>query len=71
MFAKVPTNVSITSSGGDVTVVLPQGSTRYLITRDLAGGDYSASVPTTTGRRAAHQISVSSGGGNVNITEAS
>ena len=71
VFTKVPARVNITSSGGDVTVLLPRGSTRYFITDDPAGGDYSASVPKTTSPTAANQISVSSGGGNIQIAEAS
>jgi len=71
VFTKVPARVNITSSGGDVTVLLPRGSTRYLITDDPAGGNVSAPVPTTTSPTAANQVSVSSGGGNIQIAEAS
>jgi hypothetical protein len=71
VFTKVPTNVDITSSGGDITVLLPHGSTQYLVTSSAGGGDYSASVPTTTSKTAGHKINVDSGGGNISIAEAS
>jgi Toastrack DUF4097 len=70
-FTSVPTNLSVTSAGGDVTILLPHGSTAYAITYNPAGGDYTAQVPTTTSPTASHKISVLSGGGNISITEAS
>lgn len=69
VFTSVPANLSITSGGGDITVVLPHGSTRYAITDNPDGGNYSAPVPTDPA--SGHKISVTSGGGNISITEAS
>jgi Putative adhesin len=69
VFTKVPDDVKISSSGGDITIVLPHGSTAYAISRQLAGGDYSASVPTNDA--SGYKIQVDSGGGNVSIAEAS
>lgn len=68
VFTSVPANLSIVSSGGDISVVLPRGSTRYAITSDPGGGTYRAPVPTDPA--SSHKISVTSGGGNVSITEA-
>lgn len=69
VFTAVPENLTIQSSGGDVTVVLPHSTTRYAISYTTSGGDYSAPVPTDS---ASHNtINVSSGGGNVSIIEAS
>ena len=69
-FTKVPTYVSVTSDGGDITILLPHGSTRYDITSDSTtdGGDYSESVPLGS---SGHTITYHSGGGNVTIAEAS
>ena len=69
VFTAVPDYVKVGSSGGDITIVVPRGSTSYHIKSTLSGGDYSASVPTNEASR--HTIRVDSGGGNVNITEAS
>jgi hypothetical protein len=66
-FTKVPANVDIGSSGGDITIVLPRGATEYAISYSTAGGDYGASVPTN--KLSAHKITVRSGGGNVSIIE--
>jgi len=69
VFTAVPAYVKVGSSGGDITIVVPRGHTSYHIKSTLSGGDYSASVPTNDASR--HTIQVDSGGGNVNITEAS
>ena len=69
VFTQVPDDVRISSSGGDVTIVLPHGSTSYAIQSNAGGGDYHASVPTNDA--SGHKIKLGSGGGNINITEAS
>jgi hypothetical protein len=71
VFTSVPTSVSVASEGGDISIVLPQGSTPYYITNNEEGGNYSAQVPTTTNSKAVNTINVDSGGGNVSIAEAS
>ncbi len=64
------TYLNITSSGGDITIVLPHGRPPVRTSRARpSGGDYSASVPTNDASR--HTIKVDSGGGNVSIAEAS
>jgi Putative adhesin len=68
-FTRVPANIDIGSSGGDITIVLPRGATEYAISYSTAGGDYGASVPTN--KFAAHKITVRSGGGDVSIIEPS
>jgi len=70
-FTSVPAKIEVTSSGGDVNIVLPRGATQYAVTVVANGGDYtpSGSVPVNL---AAHDtIAVHSGGGNVSITEPS
>jgi Putative adhesin len=69
VFTQVPADLSIISSGGDITIVLPHGSTAYAIRSQTGGGDYSASVPTNDA--AGNKIQVDSGGGNVSIAKAS
>ena len=69
VFTKVPDYVKVDSSGGDITIVVPRGNASYAIKSQASGGSYSAQVPTNDASR--HTIQVDSGGGNVNITEAS
>ncbi len=66
-FTGVPVNLNVISDGGDITILLPHGSTRYAITYNTDGGDYSAPVPVSSSSRNA--IDVQSGGGNVSIAE--
>ena len=71
MFTRVPANLNIISDGGDITIVLPHGSTtnyainyqhrRWRLQR-LGAGHLAAT---------ANKIDVDSGGGNVSIAEAS
>jgi Putative adhesin len=68
VFTKVPDYVKVSSSGGDITIVVPRGTTSYAIKSQASGGDYSARVPTNDASR--HTIQVDSGGGNISITEA-
>jgi DUF4097 and DUF4098 domain-containing protein YvlB len=69
VFAQPPANLDITSSGGDVTVLLPHGSTAYHLTTNAEGGGDSVSVPTNP--QSHNTISVDSAGGNIAIAEAS
>ena len=69
VFTQVPDDLKISSSGGDITIVLPRGRTAYAISSQTAGGDYSASVPTNDA--SGNKIQINSGGGNVSIAEAS
>jgi hypothetical protein len=69
-FTRPPANLSIVSSGGDVTVVLPRGATQYDLKVQTSGGDYSPSSSVPLNQAAVHnKITVDSGGGNVSITE--
>jgi hypothetical protein len=66
-FTSPPANLSVTSSGGNITIVVPRGTTEYAIKESTAGGGYGAEVPTND--LEANKITVDSGGGNVTITE--
>jgi hypothetical protein len=70
-FIRAPASLDITSGGGDITVVLPHGTTiQYDVKYQTEGGDYSNSVPVNLAAKA-HTITLDSGGGNVNISAAS
>jgi Toastrack DUF4097 len=70
-FTKVPANIRVLSSGGDVTIVLPRGATQYAVSVVTEGGNYTPSPSVSVNQAAASRISVDSGGGNVSITEPS
>jgi putative adhesin len=70
-FTRAPADLTITSSGGDISVVLPHSATtQYDVKYETRGGDYSNSVPVNLAAKA-HTVTLDSGGGNVNIAEAS
>jgi hypothetical protein len=60
--------VKVSSSGGDITIVVPRGTTSYAIKSTASGGDFGATVPTNDASR--HTIQVDSGGGNISIAKA-
>jgi hypothetical protein len=66
---QVPQNLQITTEGGNVTVILPLGSTTYNIsTPDNQGGNvsYPQSLVSST---STHKITIDSGGGDVTISQ--
>jgi hypothetical protein len=67
-FTTVPDHVNISSAGGDVTVLLPRGSSRYDVSDSTDGGDSRVSVPSGP---SSHVITVDSGGGDLTIAQAS
>jgi hypothetical protein len=69
VFTQVPDYVKVSSSGGDITIVVPHGNASYAITSNASGGDYHSTVPTNDASR--HAIQVDSGGGNISIAQAS
>jgi hypothetical protein len=71
VFTRAPTSLGITSSGGDVNVVLPHDSTYRPLTVTTHGGDYTPSPTVLTSSASPNVITVDSGGGNVSIAEAS
>jgi hypothetical protein len=66
VFTSVPDYVKVSSSGGDITIVVPRGSASYAIKSKAGGGDFGASVPKNDAAR--HIILVDSGGGNISIS---
>ena len=69
VFTAVPEYVKISSSGGDITIVVPNGNASYAITSNASGGDYHSTVPTNDA--SPNSIQVDSGGGNISIAEVS
>ena len=68
-FTQVPQDLQITAEGGNVTVILPPGSTKYDIsTPDLSGGNvsYPSSLSSS---KSTHKITIDSGGGDVTISQ--
>ncbi len=68
-FTQVPRDLQITAEGGNVTVILPPGSTKYDIsTPDLSGGnvDYPSSLSSS---KSLKTITIDSGGGDVTISQ--
>jgi hypothetical protein len=68
-FTQVPQNLQITAQGGNVTVILPPGDTKYDIsTPDLAGGNtnYPSSLFSS---KSPNMITIDSGGGDVTISQ--
>ena len=69
-FSQVPRSVQITALGGNVTVILPAGDTKYDISTVTQGGNLN--IPSALASSASpDKISVNSGGGDVTITQAS
>ena len=67
VFTRAPANLDITSGGGDITILLPHGSTHYAITTTPTAATTAPPVPTSSS--SGNTIKVDSGGGNVSIAE--
>ena len=68
-FTQVPASVSITAEGGNVTLILPPGDTKYAIsTPDTSGGNvnYPSSLADAN---SPHTITIDSGGGDITISQ--
>jgi Toastrack DUF4097 len=68
-FIQVPNSLTITAEGGNVTVILPPGTTKYDIsTPDTAGGNVT--IPgSLTASNSPHKITIDSGGGDINVSQ--
>ena len=68
-FTQVPKSLTITAEGGNVTVILPPGDTKYDIsTPDTAGGNVT--VPgSLTASNSPHTITIDSGGGDITVSQ--
>jgi Putative adhesin len=68
-FTQVPKSLTITAEGGNVTVILPPGDTKYDIsTPDTAGGNVT--IPgSLTAANSPHTITIDSGGGDITVSQ--
>jgi Putative adhesin len=68
-FTQVPRNLTITADGGNVTVILPPGGTKYDITTpDTAGGNVD--IPSSLiASNSPHAITIDSGGGDITVSQ--
>lgn len=65
VFATVPRDVQVNTSGGDVVLVLPPGSAQYHVTAHTDGGDVTDTLPQNTS--SPNVITVTTGGGNISL----
>lgn len=65
-FVRVPGNVTVTSSYGDVSIVLPRGKDAYRVVTGDGTGDVSVTMPEQAS--SSHVITVSSKTGDISIT---
>jgi hypothetical protein len=69
-FTQPPQSLQITAVGGNVTVILPAGDTKYSIsTPDTEGGNvsYPSALASSTSHKA---ITIDSGGGDITVSQA-
>jgi Putative adhesin len=68
-FTQVPKSLTITAEGGNVTVILPPGDTKYDIsTPDTAGGNVT--IPgSLTAANSPHRITIDTGGGDIIVSQ--
>ena len=64
-FSKVPDSVRVVDSSGNITVVLPRGSTAYNVTASTSSGQRTVSVPTNSS--SPHVITVLNDSGDVTV----
>jgi DUF4097 and DUF4098 domain-containing protein YvlB len=67
VFSSVPRDVQVNTSGGDITLVLPRGTTAYHVTASTSGGSIADSLPQRTS--SPNLISAGTGGGNITLRE--
>ena len=65
-FTEVPAHVRVSTGSGNVSLVLPPGNTLYQVNAAADSGGRVVTVPTSTASR--HVITVSTGSGNISIT---
>jgi len=68
VFTQVPRDVQVDTGGGNVTIVVPPGSTQYHVTANTGGGNVTESVPLNTS--SPNVITAASGGGDITISQA-
>ncbi|HEY6792827.1 MAG TPA: DUF4097 family beta strand repeat-containing protein [Trebonia sp.] len=64
-FTTIPRNLQVNADGGNITIVVPHGS--YAVIANADGGNLANSIPAAKG--ALNAITVSSGGGDISLSE--
>jgi Putative adhesin len=67
-FATVPRNIHITSDGGNITIIVPRGTTQYNVNASSAGGNVTDSLSINT--FSPYTITATTGGGDITLREA-
>lgn len=67
-FTAVPANVHVTSDGGNITIIVPRGTTQYKVSATSDGGNVTDGLNINS--LSPHTITASTGGGNVTLREA-
>jgi hypothetical protein len=69
-FTTVPRDVNVSTAGGDITIVVPRGATQYHLNASTDGGSITdGTIPQNSA--SPHEITATSGGGNILIEQAS
>ncbi len=68
-FARVPRDVHVSTSGGDITLVLPPGPASYRVTAHSDSGEAAVSVAIHQDSLSPNVIDVSTGGGHITIRQ--
>jgi Putative adhesin len=66
-FSRVPRDVRVQTSGGNITLVLPRGTTQYNVSAHTDGGTVSNTIPQNSSSQ--NVITATTGGGNITISE--
>jgi len=69
VFLTVPRDVEVSTDGGNVTIVVPAGTTKYHVIANTAGGNVTDALQQDSSAK--NLITATSGGGDITITEAS
>lgn len=67
VFASVPRDVRVNTSGGNITLVLPAGTEQYNVNAHTDGGTVSDGLSHSS--NAPHKISATSGGGDITLRQ--
>lgn len=67
VFTEAPRDVRVSTDGGNVTIVVPAGTTHYDVTESTDGGDYHPSVLINS--TSPDRITASTGGGDLTIRQ--
>ncbi len=68
-FAEAPHNLVINAEGGNVTLILPPGSTKYDIVTSAYGGNVSMASNLFSAKAKHNKITINSGGGDISVSQ--